>query len=83
MHMDNKQEELETIVQQESYDVFAITETWWDGSYDWSAAIYLYRLFRRDRQSSRGDGVALYITECFDCIKNCYDEDDMVKCLVG
>ena len=32
--MGNKQEELEAIVQQESYDIVAITETWWDDSYD-------------------------------------------------
>jgi len=28
--MGNKQEELEAIVQQESYDIVAIMETWWD-----------------------------------------------------
>jgi len=27
--MGNKQEELETIVQQDNYDLVAITETWW------------------------------------------------------
>ena len=28
--MGNKQEELEAIVQQENYDIVAITQTWWD-----------------------------------------------------
>lgn len=28
-----KQEELETILQQESYDI-AVTKTWWDGSHN-------------------------------------------------
>jgi len=32
--MSNKQEELEAIVQQDSYDLVDITETWWDDSYD-------------------------------------------------
>jgi len=28
----NKQEELEVIVQQDTYDLVTITETWWDDS---------------------------------------------------
>jgi len=28
--MGNKQEELETIIQQHGYDLVAITETWWE-----------------------------------------------------
>ena len=47
--MGNKQEDLEAIMQQESYDIVAITETWWDDSYDWSAAMCGYKLFRKDR----------------------------------
>ena len=38
-NMGNKQEELEAIVQQDSYDLVAITETWWDDSHDRSAAM--------------------------------------------
>lgn len=30
MCMGNRQDELETIVQQENYDIAAITEIWWD-----------------------------------------------------
>jgi len=37
--MGNKQEELEAIVQQDSYDLVAITETWWDSSHDWHAVM--------------------------------------------
>ena len=47
--MGNKQEELEATVLLESYDLIAITETWWDESHDWKVAINSYRLFRRDR----------------------------------
>ncbi|TRZ13629.1 hypothetical protein HGM15179_013470 [Zosterops borbonicus] len=75
MHVSNKQEELETIVQQESCDVFAITKTWWNDSHDWSAATEVNKLFRRDRQSSREVVVALYIRECFDRIESDDDED--------
>ena len=32
--MGNKQEELEAIVRQASYDLVVITETWWDHSHD-------------------------------------------------
>ena len=55
--MGNKQEELEATMLLESYDVVAITETWWDESHDWSATIDGYRLFRRDRQGKRGRGL--------------------------
>ena len=37
--MGNKQEELEAIVQLESYDTVAITETWWNDSDSWSAVM--------------------------------------------
>jgi len=52
--MGNKQEELEATVPLESYDLVAITKTWWDESHDWSAATTGYGLFRRD---SWGGGV--------------------------
>ena len=45
----NKYEELEAIMLLESYDLVALTETWWDESHDWSAAIDGYWLFRRNR----------------------------------
>ena len=61
--MGNKQEELEAIVQQANYDLVAITETWWDLSHDWSAAMDGYKLLRKDRQGRRGGGVALYVKE--------------------
>jgi len=41
----NKQEELEATVMLESYDLIALTETWWDESHDSSADIDDYRLF--------------------------------------
>jgi len=67
--MGNKQEELEAIVQQDSYDLVAITEMWWDDSHDWSAATHGYKLFRRDRRGKRAGGVALYVRDCFSCIE--------------
>jgi len=47
--MGNKREELEAIIQQDGYDLVAITEMWWDNSHDWYAVIDGYRLFRKDR----------------------------------
>jgi len=47
--MGNKQEELEVTVLLESYDIITITETWWDESHGWSAAVNDYRVFTRDR----------------------------------
>jgi len=59
--MDNKQEELEAIVQQDSYALVAITETWRHSSHDWHAVMDGYRLFRKDRPTRRGGRVALYM----------------------
>ncbi|GAB0180245.1 hypothetical protein GRJ2_000489800 [Grus japonensis] len=78
--MGNKQEELEAIVQQENYDIVAITEIWWDDLHNWSAAMDGYKLFRRDRQGRRGSGVALYSRVCFDCLE-LDDGDERVECL--
>ena len=78
--MDNKQEELEAIVQQASYDLVAITETWWDRSHDWSVAMDGYKLFRKDRQGRKGSGMALYVRECFD-VTELMAGDDKVESL--
>ena len=78
--MGNKQEELKAIVHQENYDMVAITETWWDDSHNWSAAMDGYKLFRRDRRGRRGGGVALYVRECLDSLE-LNDGDDRVECL--
>ncbi|PKU29972.1 hypothetical protein llap_19725 [Limosa lapponica baueri] len=78
--MGNKQDELEAIVQQDSYDVVTITETWWDDCHDQNAVVNGYKLFRRDRQGRRGGSVALYVRECFDCIE-LDSSDDKVECL--
>ena len=59
--MGNKQEELEATVCSESYDIVAITETWWKDSHSWSTAMEGYRLFKRDRLGRKGGGVALHI----------------------
>ncbi|PKU42601.1 mitochondrial fission process protein 1 [Limosa lapponica baueri] len=59
--MGNKQEELEAIVLLGSYNVVAITETWWVASHDWIVAIDGYRLFRRDRRRRKHSDIALYI----------------------
>jgi len=67
--MGNKQEELEAIIQQDGYDLVAITETWWDHSHDWHAVMDGYRLFRKDRPTRRGGGVSLYVKEQLECIE--------------
>ena len=59
--MGSKQQELEVIVQQANYHLVAITETWWDHSYNWRVAMDGYQTFRRNRQERRSDGVALYL----------------------
>ncbi|TRZ14264.1 hypothetical protein HGM15179_012846 [Zosterops borbonicus] len=78
--MGNKKEELEIIVQQQSYDVVNITEMWWDDSHSWSTMLDGYKLFRRDRKGRRGGGVALYIRETFGTI-TIETSDEEVECL--
>ncbi|RMC10190.1 hypothetical protein DUI87_12990 [Hirundo rustica rustica] len=51
------------MVQQQSCDVVAITET-----RSWSSALGGYKLFRKDRKGRRGGGVALYISAAFDAV---------------
>ncbi|KAF4796229.1 hypothetical protein TURU_086123 [Turdus rufiventris] len=78
--MGNKQEELEAMVHQQSYDVVTIMEMWWDNSHSWSAALDGYKLFRRDRKWGRSGGVALYIMEAFDTM-GIETNDNEVECL--
>ncbi|KAK4830259.1 hypothetical protein QYF61_009352 [Mycteria americana] len=78
--MGNKQEELEAIMQQENYNIVAVTETGRDDSHNRSAAKDGYKVFRRDRQGRRGGGVALYVRECFDCLElNDGDDKDELE----
>jgi len=74
----NKHEELEATMLLESYDLIALTETWWDEFHDWSVAIDSHRLFRRDRQGKSGGGVALYIKKSIQCeelsLKNSHEQ---------
>ncbi|GAB0207075.1 hypothetical protein GRJ2_003173100 [Grus japonensis] len=61
--MGNKQEELEMCAHLQGYDLIGIMETWWDGSYDWSIRMEVYRLFRNDRQGREGEGIAFYVKD--------------------
>jgi len=65
--MGNEQEELEATVLLESYDLIALTETWWDECHNWNVTVDGYRLFRRDRKVKRGGGIALYINKSVQC----------------
>jgi len=44
-------------VQLESYNLITVTETWWDDSHEWSAAIDGYKLFRRDSKEGKVEGL--------------------------
>jgi len=80
--MGNKQEELEICVWLQGHDLIAFTETCWDSSHDWNTVMDGYRLFRKDRPTSRGGGVALYVKEQLDCIELClWAEEEGVESL--
>ncbi|GAB0179465.1 hypothetical protein GRJ2_000411800 [Grus japonensis] len=74
--MGNKQEELETCTCLQGYDLIGITETWWDGSYEWSVGMEGERLFRKDRQGRQGGGVALYVNDQLECMELCLGMDE-------
>jgi len=44
-------------------------KTWWDNSHDWHAVMDGCRIFRKDRPTRRGGGVALYVREQLECIE--------------
>jgi len=66
--MGNTQEELDTCVWSQGRDLIAITETRWDSLHDWNAVMDGYTLFRKDRPTRCGDGVALHVREQLECI---------------
>ncbi|KAF4800318.1 hypothetical protein TURU_045888 [Turdus rufiventris] len=66
--------------EEQSCEVVAILETWWDDSHSCGVALDGYKLFRRDRKGRRGGGVALYIREAFDAM-GIETSDDEVECL--
>jgi len=74
--MGNKQEELEAIVQQDRYDLVAVTETWWDSLHDWHAVMDGYTLFRKDRPTRGGGAVALYVRDQLECTELCLGADE-------
>lgn len=54
--------------------MIVITETWWDKSHKWNTAVNGYKLFKRDKQSSRdregrksGKGIVLFLKKRIDC----------------
>ena len=74
--MGSKQEDLEVCVWSQGHDLVAIKETWWDSSHDWNAVMDGYRLFRKDRRTRWGGGVALYVREQLECIQLCLGADE-------
>jgi hypothetical protein len=80
-----KIDEISWIVQNSGVDVVCISETWLNDSVlDSDIGIEGYTLFRKDRLSKKGGGVAIYINNCFtvkerrDIITNC--DLEMIWC---
>lgn len=75
---ENKQEEMEIMVQLENYDQIATMETWWAESQNWNTTIEGHMLFGRDRHSKRAEGLALYVKKWTDCeellLRNSHDQ---------
>jgi len=77
--MGNKLEDLEATVQQDSYDLVTITETWWETL---MTRVLLWMAISSSEGvgKERGGGVALYVRDCFGCIE-LNNFGDKVKCL--
>lgn len=65
--MGEKQEELEACTCLKAYDLIGIMEGWGDASYNWSAGMEEYRLFRKNRLGREGGGIALYVNDWLEC----------------
>lgn len=46
--MGNKDSKSEICLQLQGHDLVRITETWWEGSHDWSVAVEEYMSFMKD-----------------------------------
>ena len=68
--MGNKREESEMRVQLQGYDLVGITETWWDGSRDWSVAMegYGQALGRTGWEDEEGEW-PFYVREQLECME--------------
>lgn len=65
MQQGQQTDELEATVWQENYDLVAITETRWDHSREWGAAVDGYKFSGRDRRRREDSGGVLYVREYF------------------
>lgn len=75
-NMGNKQGELELCMQLQSYDLMAITETWWDNSHDWNGVMDGFELFKKNRSEGWGGRVTLYMSEQLECMELCLGKDE-------
>lgn len=70
-------------MQLENYDLIAITKMWWDKLHHWDTAVKGYKLFRRDRQGTRGKGITLYVKKQTSCeersLKNSHEQVEFIK----
>ena len=62
--MENKQDELELLIEQNKYDRIGIIETQQDEIHDWNV-IGGYNLFQRNRPSKKGVAAALYVKSTY------------------
>ena len=60
----------------QGYDLVGITETWWDGSHDWSVAMEGCRFSRKGRMGRRGGEAVLHGREQLECMELCLGTDE-------
>lgn len=55
--------EQEGLVSSQGHDIIHVCKTWWNDSHSWSTGMEGQRLFRSNRKSREGGGIALYVRE--------------------
>lgn len=65
--MGSRHDKSEICVQLQSYNLVRITETWWDGSHDWSTVTEKYRPYKKDKKTRRES--CIYMRKQLECMK--------------
>ncbi|KAJ7424578.1 mitochondrial fission process protein 1 [Willisornis vidua] len=67
--MGTKQEEMEICAHLRDCDLIGTTETWCDGSCDWSVGVEGNKFFRKDKKGKQAWAVSLYAKDQLECVE--------------
>lgn len=67
----NKPEELHICLQLQGYGFIGVTEVWWDSSWDWSVAMYVYSSSGKTGAGKTRCRIILYVRDQWECVELC------------